>query len=189
MNNKEFIDKIIFESGLFELNIKKKEIIGSGNEHDTYNMETMPGYIVKHKHNRNDNRFFSGQGGAKKIAAAYKLLPDIIAKTVIVGNNWVVVEKLDTKKLENDLEILWNKCNIRSGLPWEVYKGFVEDNELQTMYDSVAKLGNSWIDKFEQFATIGEKIKVIDKITKGDPDLIYQNMGYSSDNKIKLFDI
>ena len=57
------------------------------------------------------------------------------------------------------------------------------------MYDSVAKLGNSWIDKFEQFATIGEKIKVIDKITKGDPDLIYQNMGYSSDNKIKLFDI
>lgn len=95
---------------LNESTVGKK--IGSGMEQTAYAIKNNPNYIIK-KYNRSAHKGKSIVDKIENLQRISDKYPDLFAKIKIVNKDTYIQEKLDIKKLDNDIENecikVWNK--------------------------------------------------------------------------------
>ncbi len=92
-----------------EINIRKKEPIGSGTVHNVYDFEKFKDKIIKTKYG--DTVFQNGE--LKRINTntlnqnemkIFQNNPDLFAKVYKVTERYAIIERLDTKKMLSDIQ-------------------------------------------------------------------------------------
>ena len=110
------IKKLIFDKlnseQLDEVEIKKKDIIGKGSYHDVYPTKDNARVIKVNRYRKlNDN---------EEWVEIFNKYPEFFPKIYRVKNNYAVVEKLDTKQVKDEIDIMLN--DLEENLPIIYFK-------------------------------------------------------------------
>jgi len=193
---------------IYELNIQKKKMMGSGDEHDIYPFKLKPGYVIK---TIKDIEWMNWDELLDDRNEVYQTMiknPEIFAKIDKV--NWdkyyLVQEKLDEKKLTKDLKNL--KTYLKNNQPdqWNVE---LEDKDRPGTIKNIGKRYPGIITRYYVWPELLKEIDntpykflkpkledLFNRLNKAGlginnrylGDLKPTNLGYDLNGKIKIFD-
>ena len=180
-----------------ELDIKQKEVMGSGLEHQIFQSKTNPNLIYKVGHKDVVEEWFE----------VFKSNPEIFPKVFRAGKMkdtdyyYVELEKLDTKSFEKDWDDVFEKSLVKVGSLMFNYESSFTDFYMDKGSDSeifkeIAKELYSYNkDDYNFFikllTVIKETEKTILKVLGKETivDAHKYNFGYGKDKKIKCLDL
>jgi hypothetical protein len=179
-----------------ELGTKEKEVFGSGIEHEIYASKSNPNVIFKVGHKDTVDEWFE----------VFKSNPEIFPKVFRAGKMqdediyYVELEKLDTKKFENDwddLELAMEDVGVLDVDTGESFADLYMGNGSNSSIfveigKKLAKHNKEAYDFFIEFLTVIKNCeKAILKVKGKDTivDAHKYNFGYGSDGKIKCLDL
>jgi hypothetical protein len=179
-----------------ELGTKEKEVFGSGIEHEIYASRSNPNVIFKVGHKDTVDEWYE----------VFKSNPEIFPKVFRAGKMqdediyYVELEKLDTKKFENDWDDLELAMEDIGALDVDRGESFAdlymnEGSDASIFVEIGKKLAKYNKDAYNFFINFLTVIKQCERaiLSVKEKDTIVDahkyNFGYGSDGKIKCLDL
>jgi hypothetical protein len=179
-----------------ELGTKEREVFGGGIEHEIYASKNNPNVIFKVGHKDTVDEWYD----------VFKSNPEIFPKVFRAGKMqdediyYVELEKLDTKKFENDWDDLELSMEDIGALDVDTGESFADlymgngsnSSIFVEIGKKLAKHNKEAYDFFIEFLTVIKNCeKAILKVKGKDTivDAHKYNFGYGSDGKIKCLDL
>jgi hypothetical protein len=174
----------ILNESLLEKLGTRKQIMGSGIQHDVYPFKGDPTKVIK----------ISAYGDDidTSYVKTFQDNPSITAKIFKVTNKYMIMEKLDTKKfLEEDEKVRMFLSKVENKLP---YDSLLFIKTLQLEYPDVLQGLMKYADKnnkevksiLERWVDFLERLK---ETGLEDLDIHNANLGYDKEGKLKLLDL